>query len=102
MDVLLSPIVLGELEFGVEKSAFPDRNRTRLQTVIEGFAVVALDAATSRAYGRIRHELERCGLPIGNNDLWIAAQSLALGTALVTDNLREFGRIPDLKVENWL
>ncbi len=102
VDILLSPIVLGELEFGAEKSAFPDRNRAKLQTLIHGFTVIALDAATSRAYGRIRHQLERCGLPIGNNDLWIAAQALALGTPLVTDNLREFGRIPDLTIENWL
>lgn len=102
VDVLLSPIVLGELEFGAEKSACPERNRARLQTVIDGFAVVALDAAASRAYGRIRHELERRGLPIGNNDQWIAAQALALGATLVTDNLREFERVPGLKVENWL
>lgn len=102
VDVLLSPIVLGELEFGAEKSAFPDRNRAKLQTVINGFTVAALDIATSRAYGRIRHELERQGAPIGNNDLWIAAQALALGTSLVTDNIREFVRIPGLKIENWL
>ena len=102
VDVLLSPIVLGELEFGAEKSAFPERNRARLQTVIDGFAVVALDAATSCAYGQIRHELERRGLPIGNNDQWIAAQALALGATLVTDNLREFERVPGLKIENWL
>lgn len=102
VDVLLSPIVLGELEFGAEKSAYPERNRARLQTVMDGFAVIALDAATSRAYGQIRHELERRGLPIGNNDQWIAAQALALGATLVTDNLREFERVPRLKVENWL
>jgi tRNA(fMet)-specific endonuclease VapC len=102
VDVMLSPIVIGELEFGAEKSAFPDRNRAKLQTVINGFTMIALDVATSRAYGRIRHELERQGLPIGNNDLWIAAQALALGTILVTDNVREFARIPDLKIENWL
>lgn len=102
VDVLLSPIVLGELELGAEKSAFPDHNRVTLQTLIHGFTVIALDAATSRAYGQIRHQLERYGLPIGNNDLWIAAQALALGIPLVTDNLREFERIPDLTIENWL
>lgn len=101
-EVLLSPIVLGELEFGIEKSAYPERNRARLQTVIDGFAVITLNAATSRAYGRIRCELERRGLPIGNNDQWIAAQALALGATLVTDNLREFERVPGLHVENWL
>ena len=102
VEVLLSPIVLGELEFGAEKSAYPERNRARLQTVMDGFAIIALDAAASRAYGQIRHELERRGLPIGNNDQWIAAQALALGATLVTDNLREFERVPGLQVENWL
>lgn len=102
VEVLLSPIVLGELEFGAEKSAYPERNRARLQTVIDGFAVIALDVAASRAYGQIRHELERRGLPIGNNDQWIVAQALALGATLVTDNLREFERVPGLQVENWL
>lgn len=102
VDVLLSPIVLGELELGAEKSAYPERNRARLQTVIDGFAVVALDAAASRVYGQIRHELEHCGLPIGNNNQWIAAQALAIGATLVTDNLREFACVPGLNVENWL
>ena len=102
VEVLLSPIVLGELELDAKKSAYPKRNRARLQTVVDGFAVVALDAAASRAYGQIRHELERRGLPIGNNDQWIAAQVLTLGATLVTDNLREFERVPGLKVENWL
>jgi len=50
----------------------------------------------------IRHELERRGLPMGNNDQWIAAQALALGATLVTDNVREFERVPGLEVENWL
>jgi tRNA(fMet)-specific endonuclease VapC len=102
VDVWVSPIVLGELEFGAEKSAFPERNRAKLQILIDGFPVMTLDAATSRAYGRIRHDLERRGLPIGNNDLWIAAHALALGATLVTDNVREFARIPQLKIENWL
>ena len=58
-----------------------------------GLAVPPLDAATSSHYARIRAGLERQGTPIGGNDLWIAAQALALGAVLVTDNVREFSRV---------
>ena len=67
-----------------------------------GLAGPPLDAATSSQYARIRAGLERQGTSIGGNDLWIAAQALALGAVLVTDNVREFRRVPGLKVENWL
>ena len=100
--MVLSPIVLGELQFGVEKSSYPERNRAKLQKLIDGFAVVPLDTASSRTYGQIRNELERVGQPIGANDLWIAAQAMALGATMVTDNTREFERVAGLHVENWL
>lgn len=100
--VVLSPIVLGELQTGVEKSAQAERNRARLDEVVAGLAVPPLDAATSSHYARIRAGLERQGTPIGGNDLWIAAQALALGAVLVTDNVKEFSCVPGLAVENWL
>lgn len=61
-----------------------------------------LEAPTDRAYGTVRHRLELAGLPIGGNDLLIAAQGLTLGYTVVTDNEREFSRIEGLPVENWL
>ncbi|CAM5388748.1 PIN domain-containing protein [Thauera mechernichensis] len=100
--IVVSPIVLGELETGVEKSAQVERNRARLHEVVAGLAVSPLDATVSGHYAWIRAALERQGTPIGGNDLWIAAQALALGAMLVTDNVREFGRVPGLVVENWL
>ena len=100
--ILLSPVVLGELETGVEKSTQIERNRARLAAVVAGLEVVALDAAVSKTYARIRADLERRGQPIGANDLWIAAQALALGATLVTDNVRAFERVKGLEVENWL
>ena len=102
VDVVLSPVVLGELHFGIEKSSYPERNRAKLEKLIEGFPVVPLDFAASRTYGQICKELERVGQPIGANDLWIAAQAMALGAKMVTDNTREFERIAGLHVENWL
>lgn len=101
-DLILSPIVLGELEFGVEKSRLKKQNRQRLQRLIQALPVAPMDAETSRQYGLIRASLESCGQPIGANDYWIAAQALALEAVLVTDNEREFRRVPGLVVENWL
>ena len=85
--------------------SWPDLLRaeaTLTASVVAGLAVPPLDAATSSHYARIRAGLERQGTPIGGNDLWIAAQALALGAVLVTDNVREFSRVPGLTVENWL
>ncbi|MET2832576.1 type II toxin-antitoxin system VapC family toxin [Mesorhizobium shangrilense] len=100
--VRLSAIVLGELEFGAEKSAYGERNRARLSTLTGRMLLVGVDHVTTRHYGQIRALLERQGTPIGANDTWIAAQALSIGATLVTDNVREFSRVPGLGLENWL
>lgn len=101
-DLVLSPVVLGELELGVEKSAYREKNAARLARLVEQLELAPLDARASRRYAEIRAQLEGSGTPIGANDFWIAAQGLALGAVLVTDNLAEFRRVPDLLTENWL
>lgn len=101
-DMRLSAIVLGELEFGAEKSAHGERNRARLATLAQRLPLVGVDATTTRHYAQVRALLERQGTPIGANDTWIAAQALAIKATLVTDNEREFSRVPDLLLENWL
>ena len=98
----LSAVVLGELEFGAEKSAYAERNRNRLAELTRRLPLLGVDAETAACYGRIRSHLERLGTPIGANDLWIAAQAQLHGAIVVTDNLREFERVPGLGVENWL
>lgn len=98
----LSAIVLGELEFGAEKSKHGERNRARLATLVERLPLVGVDHDTTRHYARVRAGLERQGTPIGANDTWIAAQALAIEATLVTDNEREFSRVSGLAVENWL
>ena len=100
--LVLSPIVLGELEFGAEKSAHPEKNRARLASLIESIPTSPLNTETSCHYGRIRANLEKMGTPIGANDLWIAAHALALAAVVVTDNIREFSRVEGLAVENWI
>jgi len=98
----LSAIVLGELEFGAEKSAYGERNRARLAALAQRLLLVGIDNDTTRHYAQIRTLLERQGTPIGANDTWIAAQALAIGATLVTDNEREFVRVPGLTIENWM
>ena len=100
--LVLSPIVLGELEFGAEKSAHLEKNRARLASLIESIPTSPLNTETSCHYGRIRANLEKMGTPIGANDLWIAAHALALAAVVVTDNIREFSRVEGLAVENWI
>ena len=98
----LSAIVLGELEFGAEKSAHGERNRARLATLAQRLPLVGVDYDTTRHYAQVRTRLERQGTPIGANDTWIAAQALAINATLVTDNEREFSRVPGLSLGNWL
>ncbi|WP_376696869.1 PIN domain-containing protein [Wenzhouxiangella sp. EGI_FJ10305] len=100
--ILISPIVLGELLTGVEKSQHRASNRERLLGVLEGLRPVTMSADVAIHYGEVRAALESRGAPIGANDLWIAAHALALSAVLVTDNEREFRRVPGLDVENWL
>ena len=99
--LLLSTVVLGELEFGAEKSAWAARNRQRLNALTERLPLIGVDASSARHYARIRAHLERQGQPIGANDLWIAAHARAEGFVLVTNNVKEFRRVKGLKVENW-
>ena len=98
----LSVIVLGELELGAEKSAYAERTLSRLAALVQRLAITGIDADTTRHYAGVRADLERQGTPIGGNDLWIAAQALQAGAILVTDNLREFQRVPGLALANWL
>ena len=101
-DLGLSTMTLAELEYGAAKSQFPARNQTALAAFILPLDVVPFDAAAAIAYGPIRATLERQGTPIGAMDLLIAAHAVSLGVTLVTNNTREFGRVPGLQVENWV
>lgn len=97
----LSIVVACEIRFGMAKS----RSRlltTRLTQLLERFEILPLEAPVDAHYAEIRRLLEQSGTPIGPNDLLIAAHVRALGVTLVTDNLREFSRVPGLRVENWL
>jgi tRNA(fMet)-specific endonuclease VapC len=99
-EAVISVVSYGELCFGVEKGAMPDRALAALNGLVAFIPVQPLPPAAGAAYGSIR-ALERRGETIGNNDLWIAAHALTAGLTLVTNNEREFRRVPGLSVENW-
>lgn len=100
--ILLSSVVVAEIEYGIAKSARPEHNRQFYDVLLRGFEVIDFDAAAAKHYGLLRLDLERRGQIIGPNDLLIAAQALASGAVLVTDNVGEFSRVGGLVVENWL
>jgi tRNA(fMet)-specific endonuclease VapC len=99
--VCTSIIVAAELRYGAAKKASP-RLAAQLEAVLGGIDVLPFEAPADVAYGLIRSRLELAGRPIGGNDLLIAAQALALGCTVVTDNDGEFARIDGLSRENWL
>jgi tRNA(fMet)-specific endonuclease VapC len=98
----MSVIVLGELMFGISKSLRREDALQRLQALQQIVAVNELPVDAAVHYGDIRAELERAETPIGNNDLWIGAHARASGLTLVTNNVREFSRIPGLRLANWV
>lgn len=101
-EIGLSSITVAELKYGVQKSQQPDRNEKALEKFLIPLEIVDFDYKASIAYGKIRAELESKGTPIGPLDNLIAAHALSLNVTLVTNNTREFLRIPDLKVINWV
>jgi tRNA(fMet)-specific endonuclease VapC len=97
----VSSITVAELEFGVAKSGSA-RNIAALQQFLEPLEIADFDRAAAHAYGRLRAQLEAAGTPIGPLDTQIAAQALSLGVTLVSNNVREFERVPDLALANWV
>jgi len=98
----ISIITWGELCFGAARSNDPFRAHVLLEQFSRMVQVLPLPAEAGPHYGDVRAALQKAGKPIGNNDLWIAAHALTLGVPLVSNNLREFERVPGLKLENWV
>lgn len=96
----ISSISVAELYFGVSKSGSA-RNLAALQQFLEPLEIADFDLHTAQVYGTLRYALERLGTPIGPLDMQIAAHALALEVTLVTNNVREFTRVPDLNLINW-
>jgi tRNA(fMet)-specific endonuclease VapC len=99
--VCTSIIVAAELRYGAAKSG-SEALAHRIELLLSAFEILALEPPADTCYGRLRQHLNALGLPIGPNDLLIAAHALATNLTLVTANVREFERVPRLRIENWL
>jgi tRNA(fMet)-specific endonuclease VapC len=100
-DVVLSVITYGELLYGAERSQQRTRALESLARLVSLLPILPLPEEAASAYGEIRTTLEKRGQMIGGNDLWIAAHAKSARLTLVTNNEREFNRVPGLKLQNW-
>jgi tRNA(fMet)-specific endonuclease VapC len=101
-EIGMSLITYGELRCGAKKSQHQEIALAKLDALKQHMSVLAMEPEVAVHYGDIRAQLEQSGIPIGNNDLWIAAHARALGVTVVTNNTDEFERIENLNVENWV
>ena len=100
-EAAISVITFGELSYGAEKSHRRDEALSGLENLLQFLPVLSLPKDGGHAYGVVRAGLERQGMSISGNNLWIAAHALSVGLVLVTNNEREFRRVPELAIENW-
>ena len=101
-DRVVSMITLSELQTMIAKAGAPQAKGARVWRVLLNFRLEDFGQAAAFHAGQIRAHLEPRGLGIGPLDTLIAAHARSLGAVVVTDNVREFSRVPDLAVENWL
>jgi tRNA(fMet)-specific endonuclease VapC len=100
-ETVTSVVVAGELRAWIAKTGSARLERL-IATTLVAVPVLPLGPEVADIYGEVWARLQRAGTLIGSNDLWIAAHALSLGAVMVTDNVREFGRVPDLPLDNWL
>ncbi len=100
--VAVSSITVAELQYGVERSAIPARERVGVENLLGAVSILSFDSRAAEGYGLLRRYLERRGEQIGQFDLLIAAHAVAQNATLVTNNIREFSRVPTLALEDWL
>jgi len=101
-DISISSITVAELYYGAERSQNPHRNRIAILEFLIPFRLLDFDQRAATCYGKIRKNLELKGTPIGPMDLLLASQAAAHNLTFVTNNKKEFKRIDDLRLENWL
>jgi tRNA(fMet)-specific endonuclease VapC len=101
-ELSVSSITVAELLFGAAKSARREANRLAVEEFLEPIAVMPFDTSAAAHFGELRAHLQQAGTPVGPYDLLIGAHARSLGLTLVTNNRREFDRMPGLEVENWV
>ena len=100
--ICISSITLAELEYGVKHSLAPEKNEQALLCFLAPISILPFDSSAAIEYGKIRSHLQKKGEPIGSLDMLIAAHARSESMKLVTNNVREFVRVPDLDIENWV
>ncbi|MCF6212056.1 MAG: tRNA(fMet)-specific endonuclease VapC [Gammaproteobacteria bacterium] len=98
----ISAVTKGELIYGAERSSQPEQNLADVEGLIARLEVAPFEGHASEHFGQLRAELYRIGQPIGPYDMMIAGHARAMGLILVTNNMKEFKRVPGLRVENWV
>lgn len=97
----ISAVTLGELIYGAERSSQPERNLADIEGLIARLEIAPFEDHAAEHFGQLRAELYRIGKPIGPYDMMIGGHARALGLILITNNMKEFERVPGLRVENW-
>lgn len=100
-DIGISTITIAELQYGIAKSQFPQKNQQALAQFLIPLVIAEFDELAAHKYGEVRTALEAKGTPIGSLDMLIAAHALASNAAVVTNNTKEFNRVQDLEVVDW-
>ena len=98
----ISSITLSELLYGVSKSSKPGQNQMALTQFVAPLEILPYDDEAAQYYGNLKAHLEKQGTPIGSLDMLIAAHALSTESTLITNNEKEFIRIPNLKIDNWV
>jgi tRNA(fMet)-specific endonuclease VapC len=97
----ISAVTYGELVYGAERSSQPERNLADIERLVARLEIMPFDHHAAEHFGQLRAELYRIGRPIGPYDMMIAGHARALGLILVSNNMKEFERVPGLRLENW-
>ncbi|MEA1958573.1 MAG: type II toxin-antitoxin system VapC family toxin [Chloroflexota bacterium] len=100
-EIAVSSVTIAEMEYGIAKSTKPAESRIALMKFLLPFEIIDFTEQAAPHYGSIRYDLQKKGTPIGNMDLLIASIALVHRLTLVTNNVKEFSRIDNLKVEDW-
>jgi tRNA(fMet)-specific endonuclease VapC len=101
-NIAVSSITIAEMEFGIAKSSKPKLAESKLYEFLVPFEIYDFNTSSARHYGKIRAELAKSGTPIGPMDMLIASIALANEMTIITNNVKEFERINELQIENWI
>jgi tRNA(fMet)-specific endonuclease VapC len=100
--ICISVVTLAELIYGIERSSSTKINLPVVKNFVNCLSVLPWDYSTAESYGKLRTFLEQKGTPIGNMDLMIATHALSKNMIIITNNIRHFEKVPQLRIENWV